>query len=105
MKQNFSSAAALFSLFLLGCSDPNRLGVTSTTQPGPVAGRAIGGAVGVVGGNVAGGVVGVGEGVVAGAKKPFDNKTTVVRRWKTVVTADGRTIQVPEDIVVNENGK
>jgi hypothetical protein len=59
----------------------------------------------VVGANVAGAVVGAGEGVVTGAKAPFDNTTRVVRRWRTVTTSDGRTIQVPEEIIVDKDGR
>jgi len=89
-----------------GCaSDPNRIGVTNQRHPGPAVGRAVGTGVGVVGGNVAGGVVGFGEGVSRGAAAPFDNTTRVVRRWRTETTADGRTIQVPEDIVVDQYGR
>ncbi len=68
-------------------------------------GQALGTGVGVVGGNVAGAVVGFGEGVVGGAKVPFDNTTRVVRRWRTETTTDGRTIQVPEDILVDAYGR
>jgi hypothetical protein len=93
-------------LGLTGCArDPNRIGVTNQRQPGPAAGRAVGTGVGAVGGNVAGAVVGFGEGVGQGAAQSFDNTTRVVRRWRTETTADGRTIQVPEDIVVDEQGR
>jgi hypothetical protein len=93
-------------LVLAGCArDPNRIGVTNQRQPGPAAGRAVGTGVGAVGGNVAGAVVGFGEGVGQGAAQSFDNTTRVVRRWRTETTADGRTIQVPEDIVVDEQGR
>jgi hypothetical protein len=89
-----------------GCaSDPNNLGVTNPRHPGPAAGRAAGASVGVAGGNVAGGVVGFGEGVVVGAREPFNSSTRVIRRWRTETTSDGRTIQVPEDIVVDQYGR
>jgi hypothetical protein len=65
----------------------------------------VGTGVGVVGGNVAGAVVGAAEGVVTGAKAPFDNTTRVVRRWRTETTSDGRTIQVPEEIIVDKDGR
>ena len=81
------------------------MGVTNRQAPGPAVGRAVGTGVGTVGGNVAGAVVGVGEGVVAGAAVPFDNTTRVVRRWRTETTADGRTIQVPEEIIVDAQGR
>lgn len=95
----------LAALTLTGCADPNRVGFTNRSQPGPVAGRAVGGAVGIVGGNVAAGTVAIGEGLAAGTKKPFDNRTTVVRRWRTETTPDGRKVYVPEDVVVEEYGR
>jgi hypothetical protein len=86
-----------------GCaSDPNKIGVTNKRQPGPAAGHAVGGAVGAVRGNVAGAIVGFGEGVEAGSRKAFDNTARVVRRWRTETTPDGRTIQIPEDVLVDE---
>lgn len=91
------------AMFTGACANPNQPGLTSNTQPGPVAGKAVGGAVGAVAGNVAAGAVGVGEGTVGGVSKAFDSRTTVVRRWRTEVTPDGRTVQVPEDIIVNGN--
>ncbi len=99
-------AAATIGLLSAGCaSDPNRVGITNGRQPGPAVGQALGAGVGAVGGNAAGAVVGFGEGVVAGAKPPFDNTTRIVRRWHPETTADGRTIQVPEDILVDANGR
>jgi len=93
-------------LAFTGCAtDPNRVGITNQNQPGPAIGQAIGTGVGAVGGNVVGGVVGIGEGVAVGAKKPFDNTTRIVRRWRTEITPDGRTIQVPEDILVDAQGR
>lgn len=97
---------SLLGLGLAGCArDPNRIGVTNQRQPGPAAGKAVGTGGGAVGGNVAGAVVGFGEGVGQAASDSFDNTTRVVRRWRTETTADGRTIQVPEDIVVDEHGR
>ena len=102
----FGLAIATFGLLIAGCaSDPNRVGITNPRQPGPAVGQALGTGVGAVGGNVAGAVVGFGEGVAVGAKVPFDNTTRVVRRWRTETTADGRTIQVPEDILVDASGR
>jgi hypothetical protein len=89
--------------FLSGCSTNSSL--TSPYHPGPVAGKTVGVGVGVVAGNVAGAAVGAGEGLVKGVAAPFDPTTRVVRRWKTETTADGRTIQVPEDILVDANGR
>lgn len=110
MKTTFHIPVALVTatlgLLLTGCaSDPNRVGITNPRQPGPAVGQALGTGVGAVGGNVAGAVVGFGEGAAVGAKAPFDNTTRVVRRWRTETTADGRTIQVPEDILVDASGR
>lgn len=79
--------------------------LTSPYHPGPALGNAVGTGVGVVGGNVVGAVVGTTEGLVKGAAAPFNTTTRVVRRWRTEVTADGRTIQVPEDILVDAQGR
>ena len=99
-------ATASLSLLLGGCAtDPNRVGITNQNHPGPALGQAVGTGVGAVGGNVVGGVVGFGEGIAVGSKAPFNNTTRIVRRWRTEVTADGRTIQVPEDIVVDAQGR
>lgn len=109
MKSNpasFSLFSVVAAASLTGCaSDPNRPGLTNPSQPGPAIGRAIGSGVGAVGGNVAGAVVGVGEGVVAAGKAPFDNTRRVVRTWRQETTADGRTIQVPVDIEVDQYGR
>jgi hypothetical protein len=95
-----------FGALFCGCaSDPNRIGITNQRHPGPAAGRAVGTGVGLAAGNVAGGVVAFGEGVGSGAAAPFNSSTRVVRRWRTETTADGRTIQVPEDIVVDQYGR
>jgi hypothetical protein len=101
-----AAVSGLLGLGLAGCArDPNRIGVTNQRQPGPAAGRAVGTGVGAVGGNVAGAVVGFGEGVGQGFSDSFDNTTRIVRRWRTETTPDGRTIQVPEDIVVDAHGR
>lgn len=98
---------AILALASAGCStrSPDNMGVTNPRQPGPAIGQAVGTGVGAVAGNVAGAVVGVGEGAVSAASKPFDNTTRVVRRWRTETTADGRTIQVPEEIIVDAQGR
>lgn len=96
----------VIGMALVGCArDPNRIGVTNPNHPGPAAGRAIGAGAGVVAGNVAGGVVGFGEGAASGAAAPFNNTRRVVRTWRVEKTADGRTIQVPVDTVVDEYGR
>ena len=86
-----------------GCASPSY--TTSPYQPGPVAGRAIGTGAGAIVGNAAGAVVGAGEGIVSGVVAPFDTTTHLVRRWRPEVTPDGRSIQVPEDILVDANGR
>jgi hypothetical protein len=88
-----------------GCSTTDGKSATNPQHIGPAIGQGVGTGVGVVGGNVVGGVVGVGEGVVSGAKKPFTNEPRVVRTWRTETTSDGRTIQVPYDILVDEYGR
>ena len=93
----------MLGLLSAGCSTPSY--TTSPDQPGPVVGKAIGTGVGVAAGNVAGAAVGFGEGAVGGAMAPFDTTTHIIRRWHTEVTSDGRTIQVPEDILVDANGR
>jgi len=55
-------------------------------------------------GNFAGAGVAAGEGVVTGIAAPFDSTTHVIRRWHTVTTPDGRSIQVSEDILVDSQG-
>lgn len=99
-----SLIGGLAGMALSGCST-QRHALTSPYHPGPVVGQTLGTGVGVVGGNVAGAAVGLGEGVVRGATAPFNNTTRVVRRWRTETTADGRTIQVPEDILVDAYGR
>ena len=94
----------LFSIFITGCSTQSHT-LTSPYHPGPAIGQTLGTGVGVVGGNTVGAGVGFGEGVVQGVAAPFDNTTRVVRRWHTETTADGRTIQVPEDILVDANSR
>ena len=95
--------SALLCTLLTGCTTPSY--TTSPYHPGPDAGRAVGAGVGLAVGESAGLVVGVGEGVVGGVAAPFDTTTHLVRRWHTEPTADGRTLQVPEDILVDANGR
>jgi hypothetical protein len=45
------------------------------------------------------------EGATAATKSTFTNERRVVRVWKTETTADGRTIQVPVEIEVDEYGR
>jgi hypothetical protein len=89
-----------------GCSTArNQVGVTNPNQPGPAVGRTVGVGVGAVAGNVAGAAVGVAEGTGEGVRSAFDNTQRVVRYWKEERTADGRTILVPEDWLVDANGR
>ena len=81
------------------------MGVTNQEQPGPVVGRAVGAGVGAVAGNVAGAGVGVVEGTAGGIYSAFDNTQRVVRYWKEEKTPDGRVILVPENFLVDENGR
>lgn len=98
--------SALMVALATGCAtQPAETRLTNPSQPGPAVGYAVGSAVGAVAGNVAGAVVGGAEGATAAAKKPFTNERRVVRTWKTETTADGRTIQVPVDTEVDEQGR
>jgi hypothetical protein len=77
----------------------------SPYQPGPVAGKTVGAGVGVVAGNV----VGLGKGAVAGTvggyEAVMDPSYHMVRYWRTETTSDGRTVQVPYDILVDQYGR
>lgn len=96
---------ATATLVFAGCSTGRNVGVTNMEQPGPVVGRAVGAGVGAVAGNVAGAAVGLGEGFGAASKSAFDNTQRVVRYWKEEKTPDGRIILVPENFLVDENGR
>src|SRR5690348_12811335 len=103
-------ALSIFSLASLGCAlisgcstSPSH--TTSSYHPGPVTGRGVGTAVGAAAGNAVAGGVAFHEGLVSGAAASFDTATHVVRKWRTETTSDGRTIQVPEDILVDANGQ
>jgi hypothetical protein len=91
-------------LLLTGCTNTEG-GHTSPYHPGPVVGKTVGEGVGVVAGNVAGAGVGVVEGTVNGAAAPFNPSYHMVRYWRTETTSDGRTIQVPYDILVDQYGR
>ncbi|MBP6506514.1 MAG: flagellar motor protein MotB [Opitutaceae bacterium] len=93
------------ALLLTGCATNTESRVTNPSAPGPAVGNALGTAVGAVGSNVVGVVVGGVEGATAATKATFTNERRVVRVWKTETTADGRTIQVPVEIEVDENGR
>ena len=107
MKKSTIIAGIFTSLFTLlaatGCRSD--YGAGSPYHPGPTAGKAIGTGVGVVAGNAAGFGVGVVEGAASGVAAPFDPSYHMVRYWKTETTADGRTVQVPYDILVDQYGR
>ncbi len=91
---------ACCGLLFTGCRNTG-----SPYQPGPVAGQAVGGAAGVAAGNVAGFGKGVVGGTVAGYSTVMDPSYRMVRYWRTEVTSDGRTIQVPYDLLVDQYGR
>jgi hypothetical protein len=95
------------ALALCGCqSQDTAVRVTNQNSPGPQVGNVVGAGIGAVAGNVAGAGVGVVEGTVATTRNVFDPQPTrVVRHWKTETTADGRTLQVPVDYLVDEQGR
>ena len=105
-RQNLFTVATCLALGWLGVGCANtEYSHTSPYHPGPVVGTAVGGAAGVVAGNAVGVGVGVVEGTAAGLAAPFDPSYHMVRQWKTETTADGRTIQVPVDILVDKYGR
>ena len=91
-------------LLLAGCSSTD-YSHTSPYHPGPVAGQNVGNAVGVTAGNVAGFGVGVVSGTAHGLAAPFKPDYHMVRYWRTETTPDGRTIQVPYDMLVDQYGR
>ena len=91
-------------LLLVGCARTD-YGAGSPYHPGPQAGKTVGNAVGVTAGNVAGFGVGAAEGVAHGFAAPFDPSYHMVRYWRTETTPDGRTIQVPYDVMVDQYGR
>ena len=94
--------AGLLALAATGCTS-DRVG--SPYHPGPVAGTAVGTGVGVVAGNAIGFGAGVVGGTISGTKAVLDPSYHMVRYWKTETTTDGRTIQVPYDILVDQYGR
>lgn len=97
--------SSLTVLLLAGCAARNTVGVTNQNQPGPSAGRAVGVGVGAVAGNVAGGAVGAVGGAGGAMQSAFDNTQRVVRYWREEKTADGRTIMVSEEYLVDAEGR
>jgi len=88
-----------------GCTMKRDGRAVNPRQPGPVIGTGVGLAAGAVVGNVAGAVVGAGEGFAVATGSAFNADRQVVRTWRTETTSDGRTIQVPVDIEVDEYGR
>ena len=93
------ATGALLVLAATGCRSD--YGSGNPYQPGPTAGKAVGAGVGTVAGNVAGAGVGAVQGTTHGFANSFDPQYHMVRYWRTETTADGRTIQVPYDVLVD----
>jgi hypothetical protein len=79
--------------------------VGSPYHVGPAAGTAVGYGAGVVAGNAVGFGAGVAQGAVAGTAAALDPSYHMVRQWRTETTSDGRTIQEPYDIMVDQFGR
>lgn len=107
MNPRLPLSASLLSVTLLaGCaSRPTEARGTNPQQPGPAVGYAVGSVVGSVTGQVTGGLAAGAEAAADAMKAPFNNERRVVRRWRTETTADGRTIQVPYEVEVDEHGR
>lgn len=88
-----------------GCNTTPESSVHSQNQPGPAVGNAVGTVVGAVGSNVAAVATGAAEGASNAIKSTYTNERRVVRTWRTETTSDGRTIQVPVEILVDANGR
>lgn len=88
-----------------GCNTTPESSVHNQKQPGAAVGNAIGTAVGAVGSNVAAVATGAAEGASNAIKSTYTNERRVIRTWRTETTADGRTIQVPVEIEVDEHGR
>jgi hypothetical protein len=94
--------AGLLALAATGCHSDQ---TGSPYHPGPVAGNVVGEGVGIVAGNAVGFGAGVVNGTVEGTKRVLDTRYRMVRYWRTETTSDGRTIQVPYDVMVDEYGR
>jgi hypothetical protein len=107
MKTTIAIAGSFTSLIILlaatGCKTD--YGTGNPYQPGPPAGKAVGAGVGTAAGNVAGFGVGVVSGTAHGFANSFNPEYHVVRYWRTETTSDGRTIQVPYDVLVDQYGR
>lgn len=98
-------AVMMTALWLGGCATKRDGRMVNTRQPGPAIGTAVGTAAGAVTGNAAGAVVGAGEGFAGATASAFNGERRVVRTWRTETTSDGRVIQVPVEIEVDEYGR
>ena len=76
--------ASLSGLLFAGCTSTD-YGNTSPYHPGPVVGKTVGNAAGVA--------------------APFNPNYHMVRHWRTETTSDGRTIQVPYDVLTDQYGR
>src|SRR3974390_3534623 len=94
--------AGLLAFAATGCHSDQ---TGSPYHPGPVAGTAVGEGVGIVPGNAVCFGAGVVNGTIEGTKRVLDTRYRMVRYWRTETTSDGRTIQVPYDIMVDENSR
>jgi len=93
------------AVLLAGCTAGNYR-VTNQNAVGPKVGNVVGVGLGAVVGNVAGAGVGMVEGSAAAVGPVFTPQPVhIVRHWHTETTADGRTIQVPKDYLVDEWGR
>jgi len=94
-----------FAILLSTTGCQSDYGAGNPYQPGPTAGKAVGAGVGTVAGNVAGFGVGAVQGTTHGFANSFNPQYHMVRYWKTETTSDGRTIQVPYDVLVDQYGR
>jgi len=97
------TSLSLLLLATTGCRHDYAAG--SPYQVGPVAGQSVGTGIGAVAGNVTGFGVGVVEGTARGVGDAMNPSYHMVRVWQTETTPDGRTIQVPHDILVDQYGR
>jgi hypothetical protein len=96
------SLAGLLALAAAGCHSEQ---TGSPYHPGPVAGNVVGEGVGIVAGNAVGFGAGIVNGTVEGTRRVLDTQYRMVRYWRTETTSDGRTIQVPYDVMVDDYGR
>lgn len=104
-RSTIGAICAGFGLILATAGCQTDYGAGNPYQPGAPAGKAVGAGIGTVAGNVAGAGVGVVQGTTHGFANSFDPQYHMVRYWKTETTADGRTIQVPYDVLVDQYGR